>query len=114
MTKFDNYFMYGIDQMGGDASSMPHCGPATSGQKDTCREMYGEDSCCTRVVMTDQGSGEQQAFYRCMNEQLVDLSFSVEIDGMAIAMGCATPSGAIKMAAGSMIAAATLLGLTLF
>lgn len=49
-----------------------------------------------------------------MNQQLVDLSFSVEIDGMAIAMGCATPSGAIKMAAGSIIAAATLIGLTLF
>lgn len=59
VTKFDDYFMYGIDQMGGDASSMPQCGPSTTGEDDMCRTMYGEESCCTRVVMTDQGSGEQ-------------------------------------------------------
>ena len=81
--------MYGMDQFGGDTTSIPRCGPNQPADQDDCKQRFGRDSCCAHVIMTDQGSGEQMAFYRCMNEQMVDLSFSVEIDGMAVAIGCA-------------------------
>lgn len=113
--KFDNYFMYGIDQYGGDPNSVPRCGSNVQAGQDDCKERFGFDSCCAHVIMTNQGSGQQMSFYRCMSEQMVDLSFSVEIDGMSVAMGCTQPSGAFKMAANGLFAAViAVIGLTLF
>lgn len=54
--KFDNYFMYAIDNMGGQGNGAPPCGPMDG---NFCAEYTnGEANCCTHVVMTDEGSGE--------------------------------------------------------
>lgn len=85
--KFDKYFLYGIDNMGGQGNGAPET--CSGGQDDPCKNLVGSGkSCCAHVVMTDRGSGTQQSMYRCMNERIVDMSFSIEIDGMSLAMGC--------------------------
>lgn len=66
-TKFDQYYMYSMDQMDSHNNSAPDCGPSAMNGTDECKERAGENSCCTHVVMTDRGSGKQQSFYRCMN-----------------------------------------------
>jgi hypothetical protein len=67
--KFDQYFMYSMDNIDAKGNSAPACGPSTQGGRDPCKEITGsENTCCTHVVMTDQGSGKQNSFYRCMNE----------------------------------------------
>lgn len=67
--KFDQYFMYSMDNLDAQGNSAPPCGPSLQGGKDPCKEITGsENTCCTHVVMTDQGSGKQNSFYRCMNE----------------------------------------------
>ena len=66
-TKFDDYYMYSMDQMGSQGNSAPSCGPSADGTDECKARAGGGDSCCTHVVMTDRGSGEQQSFYRCMN-----------------------------------------------
>ena len=64
--------------------------------------------------MTDEGSGKQTSFYRCMNEKVVDMSFSVEIDGMSMAMGCSSGSSSAKYLAGTVLASvATMMTMTL-
>jgi hypothetical protein len=67
-TKFDQYYMYSMDQMDAHNNSAPDCGPSALLGEDECKNRSGGgDSCCTHVVMTDRGSGKQQSFYRCMN-----------------------------------------------
>lgn len=65
--KFDKYFMHGIDSLGTTDNSAPDCGPSTADGSDPCMEEFG-NSCCTHVVMTDEGQGTQTSFYRCMNQ----------------------------------------------
>ena len=114
-TKFDQYYMYSMDQMDSDGNSAPNCGPSALQGEDECKQMAGGgDSCCTHVVMTDRGSGKQQSFYRCMNQKVVDMSFHVEIDGMSMAMGCAGGASSAKYLAGTAVASmATLAAMTL-
>ena len=65
--------------------------------------------------MTDKDSGEQQSFYRCMNENVMDMSFHVEINGMSMAMGCSGDASSAKYLAGTVVASmATLAAMTLF
>jgi len=113
--KFDKFFLYGMDNIDGKGNSAPGCGPSNGG-KDACKEITGsENTCCTHVVMTDQGNGKQTSFYRCMNEKILDMSFQVEIDGMMMSMGCSDGYSSAKYIAGSVIASvATLAAMTLF
>lgn len=54
--KFDKYFMYGVDNMGGKGNGAPECGPGH--KHDACKELTKSDkSCCAHVVMTE-GNGE--------------------------------------------------------
>jgi len=113
--KFDKFFLYGMDNIDAKDNSAPGCGPSNGG-KDPCKDITGsENTCCTHVVMTDQGNGKQTSFYRCMNEKILDMSFQVEIDGMMMAMGCSDGYSTAKYIAGSLIAStATLAAMTLF
>lgn len=54
-TKFDQYFMYGIDVMNDDGShGGASCGPNTG--RVMCKEMANsQDTCCTHVVMQEDG-----------------------------------------------------------
>lgn len=88
-TKFDDYFMYSMDYMGEGNYNGPECGP--DAKHDMCKEKVGGDEyCCTQVSMQDsmimENSGSN--FYRCMNQKIVDASFSFEIDGMKMSMKC--------------------------
>ena len=113
--KFDKYFMYGIDNMDSTGNNAPPCGPGFDPMNDPCKAIVGEeDTCCTHVVMTDRDSGTQQSFYRCMNEKIVDMSFSVEIDGMSMAMGCSSQSSSAKYIATAAMASIAALASTLF
>ena len=113
--KFDKFFLYGMDNIDAKNNSAPGCGPSNGG-RDPCKDITGsENTCCTHVVMTDQGNGKQTSFYRCMNEKILDMSFQVEIDGMMMAMGCSDGYSSAKYIAGSVIASvATLAAMTLF
>ena len=111
--KFDKYFLYGIDNMGGQGNGAPET--CSGGQDDPCKNLVGSGkSCCAHVVMTDRGSGTQQSMYRCMNERIVDMSFSIEIDGMSLAMGCSDKSYAKYIASAAVASFATIASLTLF
>jgi len=83
-------------------------------KEDPCKELVGSSkSCCAHIVMTDRGSGTQQSMYRCMNERIVDMSFSMEIDGMSLAMGCSN-SNAKYLAGAAVASIATIASFTLF
>lgn len=99
--KFDNYFLYSIDTMGEDGFGTPPCGPAA--KYDMCKEkVYSQETCCTHVVMMDRNGNQQQSFYRCMNQQVVDASFSFEIDGMSMSMMCSGGDGDMMSAAANI------------
>lgn len=88
-TKFDNYFMYSMDYMGEAPYDGPECGPHA--KTDACKDKVdGEQYCCTHVTMQDSMVMENagSSFYRCMNQKMVDASFSFEIDGMKMSMQC--------------------------
>lgn len=85
--KFDKYFMYGVDSMGGEGNSAPQCGPGMPNGAQCRGGSYGQKSCCAHVVMME-GGGRETSFYRCLNQKVVDASFSMEIDGMKMSMGC--------------------------
>lgn len=106
--KFDKYFMYGMDNMGGKGNSAPEC---KIGAKDPCKKESGK-SCCAHVIMTE-GNGEQTSFYRCMNEKVVDAQFSVEIDGMKMSMACSESSSTYVTSA-IMASLAALASMTVF
>lgn len=85
--KFDQYFLYSIDNFGGKGNNAPPCGPHAN--NDYCAESSNSgETCCTHVVMWDQNKNAQNSFYRCMNYKMVDVGFSVEIDGMEMSMKC--------------------------
>ena len=88
--KFDNYYMYSIDgtvPMGDKPVEVPPCGP--NAKENMCPKMaMSEETCCTRVQMDDDMTGMTHSFYRCMNQKMVDASFSVQIDGMMMSMAC--------------------------
>lgn len=109
--KFDKYYMYGIDNMGGKGNGAPGCGPGI----DECSKLVNsKESCCAHVLMTDEGNGEQTSMYRCMNQRIVDgASFSVNINGMQVAMQC-SKSGASYFAKAAAASAAALVASTLF
>lgn len=112
MMKFDRYFMYGIDNVGGKNNSAPECGPGM--KDDVCKELTKSDkSCCTHVVMTDGGNGEQTSFYRCMNERIVDAKFAFEIDGMKMSMAC-SKSGSTYVASAIVASLAALVSMATF
>lgn len=77
--KFDKYFMYSIDNMGGNTNEMPACGPSAK-MYECQKTVNSRETCCAQVVTMADGE-EQQAFYRCMNQKVVDASFAIEIDG---------------------------------
>lgn len=82
--KFDEYFMYGIDHMGEEGATPP-CGP--DAEYDMCKEkVFSQDTCCSHVVMMDDDGNQKNSFYRCMNQNVVDASFSISIDGMKMSM----------------------------
>lgn len=88
--KFDEYFAYGIDNVGGEGNNAPPCGP---GDEQVCQELVYQQggshkSCCAHVVMTDGKAGEQMSFYRCMNEQVVDVNMNVQFGDMDVSMWC--------------------------
>ena len=105
--KFDNYFMYSIDgtvPMGEKAIEVPPCGPMA--EENSCpKRAMSKDTCCTHVQMDDHMTGMTHSFYRCMNQKIVDASFSVQIDGMMMSMACTGD----QMSAASYFSAATLL-----
>jgi len=107
MMKFDEYFMYGIDNLGGDGNNAPPCGPGVESQ---CME---GKSCCSHVLMTDNYSGEQTSFYRCMNMMVVDASITMSIDDMQVSMSC-MDSGSTYMASAIMASLAALVSVTIF
>ena len=85
--KFDKYFLFGIDNMGGQANNTPPCGPNI--EYDSCKDSVNSDeTCCTHITFWDQDKEDQYSFYRCMNQKVVDASFSVEIDGVKMSMSC--------------------------
>lgn len=52
--KFDKYFMYGIDNMGGNSQDMPPCGPGV--KRDACkRSVNSKETCCAHVATVDNG-----------------------------------------------------------
>lgn len=116
MTKFDDYFMYSMDNIDSTHSMAEQCGPGLEQGRDPCKELVDSgESCCALVVMTDKGSGKQDSFYRCMNQKVMDVSFAVEIDGMSMNMGCSSDTSGAKYLIGSFIAsAATLAAVTIF
>lgn len=111
-TKFDQYFMYSIDNMGGNSDEMPPCGPQAD--YDKCKDLAGsENTCCTQVVMRDEIM--EYSFYRCMNQMVVDASFSVEIDGMKMSMGCTEgSSGAAYFTSAILSSIAALITMSIF
>ena len=112
MMKFDQYYLYGMDNIDGKNNSAPHCGPGHV--KDACKKtLNSKKSCCAHVVMTDQNSGDQTSFYRCMNEKIVDISFTMEIDGMKTSMMC-SESSATKVVGAIMASLAALISIAIF
>ena len=102
-----------MDYMGEDYMEMPPCGP--DAKYDMCPEMAGrDDTCCTRITMEDAMMMEnaQSSFYRCMSHQVVDASFSMEINGMKMSMGC-TGGSAAAYFTGSAIFATIIAMITL-
>lgn len=108
--KFDRYFMYGIDNMGATGNGAPDCGSGQKGsgeQKNSCNDLVkSHNSCCAHVVL-HEGSGRQTSFYRCMNQKVVDASFSMEMDGIKMSMQC-NQSGASKTYITSAIVASIM------
>lgn len=74
--KFDKYFMYGIDSMGARGNNAPECGPGMANGAQCRGGSNGQKSCCAHVVM-NEGDGRETSIYRCMNQQVVDASFSM-------------------------------------
>lgn len=78
--------------MGQDGYGMPPCGP--DAEYDMCKEkVFSQETCCTHITGVDKmfiESSEKSvsSFYRCMNQKVVDASFSFEIDGMKMSMSC--------------------------
>jgi hypothetical protein len=112
-TKFDNYFMYSIDKMGPmgeDGYGKPPCGPHA--EYDLCAEkVYSQETCCAHVEMMDHANNMHHSFYRCMNQNVVDAAFSLEIDGMRMSMQCSggmKGSGASFYSSGAAILASIL------
>ena len=111
--KFDNYFMYGMDYVGGEGQhgyDMPPCGP--DAKYDLCKEkVMSQETCCAHIVgmgeMFMERSG-QTSFYRCMNQRVVDASFSFEIDGMKMSMSCTDNSTGSAYFTSSAILAAII------
>jgi len=105
-TKFDDYYMYSMDYMGEGKYDGPECGP--NAKHDTCKEKVGGDKyCCAQVSMKDSMVMENagSSFYRCMNEKIVDASFSFEIDGMKMSMHCMDKGSAASYFTGSAVLA---------
>ena len=119
-TKFDNYFMYAIDQSGpmdGRGYNTPQCGPEA--ERDMCKEkVFSQDTCCANVVMNDRNNNMMHSFYRCMNMMIVDASFSVEIDGHKMSMACTgdmSPSAASYFSGAAFLASiVTLMTMSIF
>jgi hypothetical protein len=87
VSKFDDYYMYSMDYMGEKGYDGPECGPYA--KQDSCKEkVNGDQYCCTHIQMQDSMVMEnaESSFYRCMNQKIVDASFSFEIDGMKMSM----------------------------
>jgi hypothetical protein len=109
--KFDKYMLYGTDNMGGRGNGAPRCGP---GDGNACMDLQGSrKACCAHVVMTDGGSGEQMSMYRCINENIMDMSYAMEIDGMMVSMKC-SESSSVYMNATIMSVLLSLITLALF
>lgn len=96
---------------------MPPCGP--DAEYDMCKEkVMSQETCCTHIVGVSQLVMErtgQSSFYRCMNQKVVDASFSFEIDGMKMSMSC-TDGGKGSAAAyfGSSAILATVIAMISF
>ena len=103
--KFDRFFMYGMDNMGGRNNSAPECKPNAT---DPCKKESGK-SCCAHVVMTE-GNGEQMSVYRCMNERVVDMAFNFQIDGMSLAMSCSKSKSSASYITGVIMASIAAIG----
>ena len=81
--KFDKYFLYSYDtnaQKPGDPT--PQCG-----ESNDCNQEF-EQLCCTNAIMTDAEHGAQTSIYRCMNKEVVNSNFDVEIDSFKVSMRC--------------------------
>lgn len=113
--KFDNYFLYSIDNFGGSENGAPPCGP--DADYDHCADSTKSgESCCTHIVMSNGNNDQQNSFYRCMNYKFVDVGFKFEIDGMAMNMACTNKkdSGAsylIKVAFGTFASIVVLMSI---
>jgi hypothetical protein len=105
--EMDDMKMYGVTNMGGKGNGAPKCGPNDG---DSCAKRFGPKSCCAHVLMTDDKNGEQTSMYQCMNQQIVDASFSVSMNNMQINMKC---TQAMHIVAG-FIASAAIMASALF
>ena len=53
--KFDKYFLYSIDNIGGSSNGAPPCG--SDAGIDHCTESsHGGETCCTHVIMWDDST----------------------------------------------------------
>ena len=83
MIKFDNYFMYAIDQksLDGDLTTA-QCSKSTDCYSDT------EQMCCVNAILTDVETGVQESVYRCMNKYVTETDYDVKLNDFYFALKC--------------------------